>query len=208
MAVNLLCSSSLYERDHSFDNITTIHRMLGFSWYCGYDFVSYKKLRCLEGNCESSSGFFFPSHRRQRQTSRAENESRVFRPFVFCLTRFRFCSEAEDGDGYETDHQDYCEVCQQGGEIILCDTCPRAYHMVCLDPDMEKAPEGTWSCPHCVSVALSLPKVRLCIRRRCLTLWTFYRPPVPGEGGHPVGGQGRGLRGRGRQRRRRGDGGG
>uniref|UniRef100_A0A673B453 Chromodomain helicase DNA binding protein 4a n=1 Tax=Sphaeramia orbicularis TaxID=375764 RepID=A0A673B453_9TELE len=58
-------------------------------------------------------------------------------------------SAAEDGDGYETDHQDYCEVCQQGGEIILCDTCPRAYHMVCLDPDMEKAPEGTWSCPHC-----------------------------------------------------------
>ncbi|XP_044027888.1 chromodomain-helicase-DNA-binding protein 4a isoform X3 [Siniperca chuatsi] len=57
--------------------------------------------------------------------------------------------EAEDADGYETDHQDYCEVCQQGGEIILCDTCPRAYHMVCLDPDMEKAPEGTWSCPHC-----------------------------------------------------------
>uniref|UniRef100_A0A8C1J8Y2 Chromodomain helicase DNA binding protein 4b n=2 Tax=Cyprinus carpio TaxID=7962 RepID=A0A8C1J8Y2_CYPCA len=57
----------------------------------------------------------------------------------------------EDADGYETDHQDYCEVCQQGGEIILCDTCPRAYHMVCLDPDMERAPEGTWSCPHCES---------------------------------------------------------
>uniref|UniRef100_A0A673BEI6 Chromodomain helicase DNA binding protein 4a n=1 Tax=Sphaeramia orbicularis TaxID=375764 RepID=A0A673BEI6_9TELE len=50
---------------------------------------------------------------------------------------------------FDTDHQDYCEVCQQGGEIILCDTCPRAYHMVCLDPDMEKAPEGKWSCPHC-----------------------------------------------------------
>uniref|UniRef100_A0AAQ5ZAQ3 DNA helicase n=1 Tax=Amphiprion ocellaris TaxID=80972 RepID=A0AAQ5ZAQ3_AMPOC len=54
-----------------------------------------------------------------------------------------------DGDGYETDHQDYCEVCQQGGEIILCDTCPRAYHLVCLDPELEKAPEGKWSCPHC-----------------------------------------------------------
>lgn len=63
--------------------------------------------------------------------------------------------ETEDGDGYETDHQDYCEVCQQGGEIILCDTCPRAYHMVCLDPDMEKAPEGKWSCPHCVSTISS-----------------------------------------------------
>lgn len=64
----------------------------------------------------------------------------------------RLCpSPVDDGDGYETDHQDYCEVCQQGGEIILCDTCPRAYHLVCLDPELEKAPEGKWSCPHCVS---------------------------------------------------------
>uniref|UniRef100_A0AAQ4RFI9 Chromodomain helicase DNA binding protein 3 n=1 Tax=Gasterosteus aculeatus aculeatus TaxID=481459 RepID=A0AAQ4RFI9_GASAC len=55
----------------------------------------------------------------------------------------------EEGDGYETDHQDFCEVCQQGGEIILCDTCPRAYHLVCLEPELEKAPEGKWSCPHC-----------------------------------------------------------
>lgn len=52
-------------------------------------------------------------------------------------------------DGYETDHQDYCEVCQQGGEIILCDTCPRAYHLVCLDPDLDEPPEGKWSCPKC-----------------------------------------------------------
>uniref|UniRef100_A0A8C8FZB3 DNA helicase n=1 Tax=Oncorhynchus tshawytscha TaxID=74940 RepID=A0A8C8FZB3_ONCTS len=65
------------------------------------------------------------------------------------FSSYSFSPVEEDGDGYETDHQDYCEVCQQGGEIILCDTCPRAYHMVCLDPDMENAPEGTWSCPHC-----------------------------------------------------------
>lgn len=87
-----------------------------------------------------------------------------FKSYTFDKSEFRFICDRwthvlrppspppeEDGDGYETDHQDYCEVCQQGGEIILCDTCPRAYHMVCLDPDMEKAPEGTWSCPHCVS---------------------------------------------------------
>lgn len=47
------------------------------------------------------------------------------------------------------EHQDYCEVCQQGGEIILCDTCPRAYHLVCLEPELEETPEGKWSCPHC-----------------------------------------------------------
>jgi len=63
-----------------------------------------------------------------------------------------FPSVADDNEaceGYETDHQDYCEVCQQGGEIILCDTCPRAYHLVCLEPELEETPEGKWSCPHC-----------------------------------------------------------
>merc|ERR1712223_2308740 len=48
------------------------------------------------------------------------------------------------------DHQEFCEVCQQGGEIILCDTCRKAYHLVCLDPELDEAPEGKWSCPHCV----------------------------------------------------------
>ncbi|XP_066991467.2 chromodomain-helicase-DNA-binding protein Mi-2 homolog isoform X1 [Anabrus simplex] len=57
--------------------------------------------------------------------------------------------DGEGEDGYETDHQDYCEVCQQGGEIMLCDTCPRAYHLVCLEPELEEPPEGKWSCPHC-----------------------------------------------------------
>ncbi|XP_022104217.1 chromodomain-helicase-DNA-binding protein 5-like isoform X2 [Acanthaster planci] len=57
--------------------------------------------------------------------------------------------KGSEEDGYETDHQDYCEVCQQGGEIILCDTCHRAYHLVCLDPELDAAPEGKWSCPHC-----------------------------------------------------------
>ncbi|XP_012269327.2 chromodomain-helicase-DNA-binding protein Mi-2 homolog isoform X2 [Athalia rosae] len=59
-------------------------------------------------------------------------------------------SKFPDGEeGLQTDHQDYCEVCQQGGEIILCDTCPRAYHLVCLEPELEETPEGKWSCPHC-----------------------------------------------------------
>ena len=30
----------------------------------------------------------------------------------------------------EEEHNDYCEECRMGGEIILCDTCPRAYHLV------------------------------------------------------------------------------
>ncbi|XP_060766633.1 chromodomain-helicase-DNA-binding protein 5 isoform X3 [Neoarius graeffei] len=79
----------------------------------------------------------------------------------------------EDGDGYETDHQDYCEVCQQGGEIILCDTCPRAYHLVCLEPELEKAPEGRWSCPHCC------PPLKGKVQK--ILHWMWGDPPLPPE---------------------------
>ena len=58
-------------------------------------------------------------------------------------------AKKKDFAAEDAEHQEYCEVCQQGGEIILCDTCPRAYHLVCLDPELDEAPEGKWSCPHC-----------------------------------------------------------
>lgn len=51
--------------------------------------------------------------------------------------------------GDQIEHQDYCDVCQQGGEIILCETCPKAFHLVCLDPELDEAPEGKWSCANC-----------------------------------------------------------
>ena len=48
-------------------------------------------------------------------------------------------------------NHEYCEVCRLGGEIILCDTCPRSYHLVCLDPELEDVPEGHWCCPKCAA---------------------------------------------------------
>ena len=60
--------------------------------------------------------------------------------------------QERDDEAFEVasnDHQDYCESCNQGGEVLLCDTCPRAYHLVCVDPDAEEPPEGRWSCPKC-----------------------------------------------------------
>lgn len=46
------------------------------------------------------------------------------------------------------ENQDYCEICNQCGELLLCDTCPRAYHLVCME-DVKDVPTGIWSCPHC-----------------------------------------------------------
>ena len=71
---------------------------------------------------------------------------------IHCIGIILYCNSYSIYEFFlQTEHQDYCEVCQQGGEIILCDTCPRAYHLVCFDPELEEPPEGKWSCPHCVS---------------------------------------------------------
>ena len=46
-------------------------------------------------------------------------------------------------------HSDYCEVCDDGGDLILCDGCPSAYHIHCLK--LSDIPEGTWYCPECLT---------------------------------------------------------
>lgn len=46
-------------------------------------------------------------------------------------------------------HDNLCAVCSTGGHLLLCDTCTCVYHLQCLTPSLEKAPEGQWSCPKC-----------------------------------------------------------
>jgi hypothetical protein len=46
-----------------------------------------------------------------------------------------------------------CELCKGGhkeDKIILCDKCDRGCHMFCLQPALERVPEGEWVCPLCI----------------------------------------------------------
>ncbi|GAA6234494.1 autoimmune regulator isoform X1 [Lates japonicus] len=46
-------------------------------------------------------------------------------------------------------NDDECAVCKDGGELICCDGCPRAFHLTCLDPPLISIPSGTWQCDWC-----------------------------------------------------------
>lgn len=34
--------------------------------------------------------------------------------------------------------------------LLLCDTCPRAYHLACLGLEWRDLPSDDWCCPKCV----------------------------------------------------------
>lgn len=50
-------------------------------------------------------------------------------------------------------HNSVCDVCGEGGDILLCDTCTCSWHLTCLDPPLDEVPEGFWSCPKCEAEA-------------------------------------------------------
>ncbi|KAM6425541.1 PHD finger protein 21B isoform 2-T2 [Rhynochetos jubatus] len=49
----------------------------------------------------------------------------------------------------EIHHDEHCTACKRGVNLQPCGTCPRAYHLNCLDPPLKTAPKGVWVCPKC-----------------------------------------------------------
>lgn len=45
---------------------------------------------------------------------------------------------------------DWCHVCQDGGQMIVCEHCHHAYHLHCLNPPLKRIPRGDWFCPGCM----------------------------------------------------------
>ena len=46
-------------------------------------------------------------------------------------------------------HNDLCEVCNTGGELLCCATCNLVFHMKCACPSLKVMPPDEWSCAHC-----------------------------------------------------------
>ncbi|KAA8544144.1 hypothetical protein F0562_022220 [Nyssa sinensis] len=45
------------------------------------------------------------------------------------------------------ENDDLCSICADGGDLLLCDNCPRAFHTVCVS--LPSIPKGTWYCKYC-----------------------------------------------------------
>ncbi|KAL3569577.1 hypothetical protein D5086_029467 [Populus alba] len=45
------------------------------------------------------------------------------------------------------DNDDLCIICADGGDLLICDGCPRAFHKGCAS--LSTVPSGNWCCQHC-----------------------------------------------------------
>ncbi|XP_014799729.1 PREDICTED: autoimmune regulator [Calidris pugnax] len=58
------------------------------------------------------------------------------------------------------ENEDECAACGDGGELICCDGCPRAFHLACLVPPLPRVPSGMWRCSSCVASTTELGRLR------------------------------------------------
>ncbi|KAF4318933.1 hypothetical protein BBO99_00007911 [Phytophthora kernoviae] len=52
-------------------------------------------------------------------------------------------------DGWSDHNRWYCNICKDGGELLCCDRCPRAFHMSCLGMSDDCIPDREWFCKMC-----------------------------------------------------------
>ncbi|NXW41096.1 AIRE regulator, partial [Nyctiprogne leucopyga] len=67
---------------------------------------------------------------------------------------------SQDPAPHQHENEDECAACRDGGELICCDGCPRAFHLACLVPPLPRVPSGTWRCGSCVASAAELGQLR------------------------------------------------
>ena len=57
-------------------------------------------------------------------------------------------TDSEDGGNTSAEERgDACYVCHDGGDIMLCEACPRGAHAACVG--LDAVPEGEWLCSRC-----------------------------------------------------------
>ena len=70
-------------------------------------------------------------------------------------TDYRLMKTVHDDERYEKTARfetffDVCAICDDGGELVICDECEGEYHLKCMRPPLKTVPVGRWECDECV----------------------------------------------------------
>jgi hypothetical protein len=57
---------------------------------------------------------------------------------------------AESKQEKKKKNRETCSICRVGGDLLLCDNCPKSFHTECLKMKSNEVPELEWYCPGCM----------------------------------------------------------
>ncbi|KAJ7942565.1 Protein CHROMATIN REMODELING 4 [Quillaja saponaria] len=151
------------------DNSSSTSKMINRNWVLKR---KRRKLRCPQDQYNGKEGnpLSLESPRNASAKRRMKTE----------ITTDLFSSKKKGNDGYYFE----CVVCDLGGNLLCCDSCPRTYHLQCLNPPLKRIPMGKWQCPSCCQggnqvESISLDSISRRARSRIITAKSKsgVRPP-------------------------------
>eukprot|EP00956_Cyclotella_meneghiniana_P025116 scaffold51732_cov67-Cyclotella_meneghiniana.AAC.1 len=71
---------------------------------------------------------------------------------------------------FEGDNDEYCFICEDGGDLLCCDYCCKSFHMHCHVPPLDKVPKSEkWMCCECKAPLMTRAS-------KCGTCYACLRP--------------------------------
>lgn len=69
------------------------------------------------------------------------------------LDKVDIANDRPSADDREDSHEDWCAACMDGGQLVCCDVCPKAFHHSCHIPVItNEEASGDWQCLLCKPV--------------------------------------------------------
>ncbi|KAL9329027.1 hypothetical protein ACSQ67_004030 [Phaseolus vulgaris] len=122
------------------ENKSSAPKMLNRNW------VLKRKRRKLPFGLDQSSGKEQSNSKEENSlTSESSRNASAKRALKTEVPTDQISSKKKGNDGYYYE----CVICDVGGNLLCCDSCPRTYHLQCLDPPLKRIPNGKWQCPTC-----------------------------------------------------------
>lgn len=84
-----------------------------------------------------------PGYKQWRDQDRARKKKESAR-----VLRRRWGDDS-DSDAPSDYHNEFCDLCFTGGQLLCCDGCCRAFHFSCVTPPISEVPKDDWFCAQC-----------------------------------------------------------
>eukprot|EP00804_Cyclotella_cryptica_P003551 CCRYP_002166-RC/>CCRYP_002166-RC protein AED:0.06 eAED:0.06 QI:149/1/1/1/1/1/5/736/887 len=127
--------------------------------------IDTNKEKIKWNECAEDPSFEVDFHNAMMQCKKELRDvsSTLKRPIGFCLWYYyskykpskyyaALKNHMKEQQSQEGRNRDECTICEEGGELLCCDTCSNAYHLKCLGVSNPNAfdDEESWACPDCI----------------------------------------------------------